>query len=173
MFRKLARIVNVTAWIVVVVAIAAAGAVYVSIDVLRSKVTAEVDIPPGTSVAAMGEILTKARVIQTPHVFSLWARLSGAEGALKAGFYEFPAGMTLREVAEKIERGEVKSFPFTIIEGWTITDIAHALGEQPFLAGTDVVDRFLVLSRDSTFVASLGITGATSLEGYLFPDTYR
>lgn len=173
MFRRLARIINVVASVVVVLALLAAGAVYVSIDGLHSKVTAEVDIPSGTSVAAMGELLTDAHVIQTPHLFSLWARVSSAEGSLKAGFYEFPAGMTLREVGEKIERGEVKSFPFTIIEGWTIQGIARALGEQPFLAGTDVVARFLVLSRDPVFVASLGIAGATSLEGYLFPDTYR
>ena len=160
--------------VVGVIAILLAGAsLYVAMNVLTNHTVAEVDIPSGASVAEMGERLANAGVTRTPHVFSLWVRLAGQDGMLKAGYYEFLPGMTLRQVADKIRRGEVKYFPLAIIEGWTLEDITRALNEQPFLKGTDVVDRFRALCHDRAFIELLGFSGVDSLEGYLFPDTYH
>ena len=57
----------------------------------------------------------------------------------------------------------------TIPEGLTIAEIAEI-----FSAGGWVdKKRFVDLAHDALFIEQLGLAGIDSLEGYLFPDTYR
>ncbi len=138
----------------------------------RSPAAAEVEIVPGSSVRAIAAELFRHEVISTPRLFELFARARRMNRTMRAGTYEFPAGMTLRQVLEKIGRGEVKQYPFTVVEGWNLREIAAALGGRPFLADAGVPGQVLSLARDPAFVAQLGFSGLPSLEGVLFPDTY-
>ena len=156
----------------VVAAFIVAGVLYYAATNWRSQAPAEVEIAPGSSVSKMADTLAKSGVIRMPKLFTLVARIKGSAGKLKAGTYEFESGTTMLAALEKIERGEVKQYPFTIIEGWRIDDIVKALSEQPFTKGSDIAQKFKTLVRDPTFITSLGLGGADSLEGYLFPDTY-
>lgn len=132
----------------------------------------EVEIVHGSSVKKIANELAKAGVISQPRLFEVIARLRGIGRKLRAGSYEFPAGTTLIAALGKIERGEVHQYPFTVIEGWTVRDIAAALVGQPFLADASVPDDFVHLVFDKKYIASQGFNGIPSLEGYLFPDTY-
>jgi UPF0755 protein len=79
----------------------------------------------------------------------------------------------MTSVVKMIKDGRVREFDFTVIEGWTVDEIAAALRGKEFLADAGVPDEFTRLARDQEFIEELGLKGVPSLEGYLFPDTYR
>jgi len=125
-------------------------------------------IKPKTGVQEIAQTLWEAGVIRSRWAFLGMAYLQGSPTRLKAGEYEFTHGMSLREILQKLEAGRVVTHQITIPEGFTALDIARLLaGEQ--LVDTD---RFMVLVMDTRFAEELGVPGNT-LEGYLFPDTYR
>src|SRR3989338_5124692 len=149
------------------------AALYAAVFKWRSTSAGELDIPPGTSVVKIGRMLEQAHVIRTPQIFAFWVRLSGKQGRLKAGYYIFEPDKTLAEVADMIEAGRVKAFNFTIVEGWSIADVANSLKSQTFSQYSDLPAEFARLARDPQFIASLGLSNVASLEGYIFPETYQ
>jgi UPF0755 protein len=138
----------------------------------HSPATVEVEIAPGMGVQAIALELARHKVIATPTLFELWVRARGLGRKLHYGTYEFPAGTTMLAAMDRIERGEVKNYPLTVVEGWTIAEIAAALSGKPWLADPQVPARFTQLARDPAFLEALGFTDLPSLEGFLFPDTY-
>ncbi|HYL82024.1 MAG TPA: endolytic transglycosylase MltG, partial [Candidatus Acidoferrum sp.] len=125
-------------------------------------------IKPKTGVQEIAQLLQEAGVIRTPWVFLAVAYLQGSLTRLQAGEYEFTSGMSLLEILHRLEAGRILTHQVTIPEGFTALDIAQLLaGER--LADAD---RFMALVKDSRFAERLGLP-VGSLEGYLFPDTYR
>jgi UPF0755 protein len=163
-------------WAVIIVAVLAVGtagfAVYFGATRWRSPAQAEVVIEQGMSLRGIAAKLVEERVIGTPKLFELVGRARGLGRKLRAGTYEFPADSSMGDVLGMLARGEVKQYAFTVIEGWTATEIAAALEGQPFVEDASVPERFLELAKDPEYAASLGFGGMPSLEGFLFPDTY-
>jgi UPF0755 protein len=114
----------------------------------------------------MGRQLEAAGVVSNQYAFDLlrwWKR-----GRLKAGEYRFDHPAALTEVYARIARGDVFTKAVTIPEGASLFEVAARL-EQ---AGFGARQNFLVgAARQVSLIADLD-PGATSLEGYLFPDTY-
>ncbi|HSB72266.1 MAG TPA: endolytic transglycosylase MltG [Candidatus Methylomirabilis sp.] len=125
-------------------------------------------IRPKTSVQEIAQILREAGVIHNPWAFLAVAYLQGSLTRLQAGEYEFAPGMSVLQILRRLETGRVLTHQITIPEGFTALDIAQLLGGE-HLADDD---RFMELVKDAKFAESLGLPFA-SLEGYLFPDTYR
>lgn len=124
-------------------------------------------IPQGASVRGINSILADRGLLGNDIRFLVLARLSGTADRLRAGEYLVPAHLKPLEILRILEKGEVIRHKVTIPEGLTIPQIAE------IFAGKDWVDpvRFLQLAHDKGFIQSLGFN-QTSLEGYLFPDTY-
>jgi UPF0755 protein len=126
-----------------------------------------VEIAPGSSSAQIAAQLEQSGVIRSRYAFDvvrLWKR-----GRLKAGEYRFDHPASVPEVYSHIARGDVYTIPVTIPEGSSRFDIAARLQQ----AGLDKAGEFLPASVSNTaLVADLDLQ-AKSLEGYLFPDTYR
>ncbi|MBV5261307.1 endolytic transglycosylase MltG [Synechococcus moorigangaii CMS01] len=134
--------------------------------------TVQLEIPGGTSAAQIGEDLAALGLIQSPQAWQIWVkwlRLTDRGGSLKAGTYQFPPNQDLPAIAQQIWSGDVVQTSVTIPEGWTIQQMAsrfEALGLFPaadFIAATQTIPReaFPWLPE-----------GLTSLEGFLYPDTY-
>jgi UPF0755 protein len=128
----------------------------------------EVRIPDGETARGIADALDEAGLVRFPRAFTLYARLRGSSGSLKAGLYRFPARASWADILGMLERGEVVTFPVTIPEGFNLREIAPRVAA---MAGVPA-DSVLTLTRDSAFAARLGVPGPT-LEGYLFPDTYH
>lgn len=139
----------------------------------RSETDVTVEIPSGISVNSIAMLLHYERVIKAPKIFAAFAAVRGYGGKLKAGEYSFPKGMILNEVLKKIVRGEVIEHQFRIIEGWSVNEIAKYLSGHPVTKDTPITSEFKRLCGDKDFIKTLGIGELTSLEGYLFPDTYK
>jgi len=126
-----------------------------------------VEIPRGTGAAAIAQALAEGGVIRYPWQFWIM-RASRPSAKLQAGEYRFTAAASVREVFDRIARGDIYYFEFTVPEGSNIFDIARALGAQRVMAAED----FLSAASDASSIRDLAPTAVT-LEGYLFPSTYR
>jgi UPF0755 protein len=126
-----------------------------------------VDIAPGTGTQAIAEKLEQAGVLRSRFAFDLLRLLQG--GKLIAGEYRFNHPAAAAEVYDRMARGDVYTIALTIPEGYNIFDIAQAVAA----AGLAPRDGFLAAERSQTSLIADLSPHAPSLEGYLFPDTYR
>jgi UPF0755 protein len=123
---------------------------------------------PGYSTRRIAAELKKAGVIRSERLFWLWHVLH-PKPSLKAGEYLFERGATLPQVYDRIARGDIYFHVVTIPEGYTMFDIAKAMED----AGLGSAADFLQVAETQTQLISDLAPGAKSLEGYLFPNTYR
>lgn len=125
-------------------------------------------IPKGSSVKAIAEILGDRGVIYNDVRFLLLAKLSGYSTKLQAGEFRFPLGQKPLEILKFLSSAEPVSYSITIPEGLNATEIAK------IFAGEGWCDekQFLQLVGDEERINKFGLTAGTSLEGFLFPDTY-
>jgi len=128
----------------------------------------ELRIPAGSSVRAIATRLDSAGLIDHPRVFALYVRLRGADADLKAGRYRFVAGMGYGDFIAQLRDGAVVTLPLTVPEGLTLREVAPRIAAFTGDSAATVLE----VLEDSAWVAGLGLPGPT-LEGYLFPDTYR
>jgi UPF0755 protein len=122
----------------------------------------------GYSTRRIAGELKKAGVIRNERAFWLW-HLLHPKPTLKAGEYLFERQATLPEVYGRIARGDIYFHVVTIPEGYTIFDIAKAMED----AGLGKAADFLQVAETRTQLISDLAPQAKSLEGYLFPNTYR
>ncbi len=125
-------------------------------------------IKPGDSMTQIVDRLKEAKLIRNGTVILFLSELLGKDRHIQAGRYNFEKGITLYAIFSKLLRGDVTLREVTIPEGKTIKQIAGILKKE---IGVDSLE-FVSLTTDSQFAKSMGIF-ASSLEGYLFPETYR
>jgi peptidoglycan lytic transglycosylase G len=156
--------------IALVVAALVAYAVYVPIGPAAGtpdESATYVDIAPGTGTQAIGAQLERAGVLRSRYAFDLLRLVKG--GKLIAGEYRFNHPAAAGEVYARMVRGDVYTIALTVPEGYNIFDIAQAAQA----AGLARREDFLVAERSQTGLIADLEPGAGSLEGFLFPDTYR
>lgn len=145
----------------------AAGAGWLILAPYGPETETFVVVAPGSSTTRIGSQLEAAGVVRSQFGFDLlrfWKR-----GTLRAGEYRFDHPAPATEVYARIARGDVFTKQLTIPEGSNIFDIAARVEEVGFGTRQEFLDA--AVERVS-LVADLD-PGAKSLEGYLFPDTYR
>ncbi len=126
-----------------------------------------VDIASGSSTIQIAQQLESAGVVRNQFAFDLWRWVR--KGKLKAGEYRFDHPVPLTDVYDRIARGDVYTVSVTVPEGASIFDVATRL-EQ---AGIATRNQFLDQQAHMTDLIADMDPHAKTLEGYLFPDTYR
>ena len=116
-------------------------------------------------------MLEQEGIIKNRQFFVLLATLLGKKKKVKAGEYEFHTQMLPLEVLDTLVKGQVKRHLVTIPEGYTLSQIAQLLGELNLLEKRG----FLEKASSPTLINALGLShlAGSTLEGYLFPDTYH
>lgn len=127
-----------------------------------------IDIPDGASFRQVAALLKKEGVIASQWAFLLLGKLTLADRRILAGEYAVHPGMRPMDILADMQNGRVILHSITIPEGFTAVQIADLL-EQRGLAERG---EFIRLVHDRAFIRSLDLDAA-SLEGYLFPNTYR
>lgn len=127
-----------------------------------------IDIPQGSSLSKISEILEQSGAIRGRLRLKVLAKLIKVERGLKYGEYQFTLPMTPLALLKKMASGDVVAYLITFPEGCTIFDVAQYIDNAGLCSGALVTNK----ATDSQFIQSLGIEGE-SLEGYLFPETYK
>lgn len=125
-------------------------------------------IEPGTRAPAIARQLVGRGVLAHRWPFLLRYLLSRTHHHLKAGEYLFDRALSPLEVYSKLVQGDVYLHPVTIPEGSDRFDMSRILAQQLGISA----DEFLRLTQQADLVRDLD-SKAPTLEGYLFPDTYR
>ncbi len=127
-----------------------------------------IEVESDSELDAVSLRLARAGLIEQPWLWSLYAQALGAQGKLRVGTVMLTDDMTARQMLQRLARGfgsaEIRVM---IPEGFNRFDIAARLERW----GVCDADAFVVASADPALLATLEID-TTSVEGYLFPDTY-
>lgn len=134
----------------------------------RAEPSVVVTIPKGSSVEAISEILAKSGVIHSDFRFLLLAKFSGHAKHLQAGEFMLTTGQKPGEVLKTLVTARSVQYSITVPEGLRATEIADIFGSGKWCNP----EEFLNLIQDKPFIERLGFQHLTSLEGYLYPDTY-
>lgn len=129
-------------------------------------------VKPGFGVSDVARELLACGFDVDERLFRLGSRWFGLDRRIQAGEYSVRAAMSTRTLFDLFRRGEVVQYRVTIPEGFTAKEIASRLAAHGLVAK----DRFLKLVGRPELVFPGGLPeelkGITSLEGYLYPDTY-
>jgi len=123
------------------------------------------------SLSAHGIIRSQTRFLLTARFFGLFiSQYRGLDRHLRPGRYDFAVGDGTRTILTKMVTGRTDDDLFTVPEGYTIQEMAEAAAAR---LGMDSA-AFIAATRDSELREALGIPhNDRSVEGYLFPETYR
>ena len=127
----------------------------------------ELVIERGAPLTSILDQLSAAGVIVDPLLARLYLDYRRPEDVLQAGEYRFEQPMSTVEALDLVIRGEVVTYPVTVVEGLTLQETAERLASEGF----GELDAFLAAMSSPAPIADLD-PKAESLEGYLFPDTY-
>jgi UPF0755 protein len=131
--------------------------------------TVELEIPKGSGAQQVADRLAQAGLLDHPNVFRLYAGQRGVAGRFKAGHYKIQAPVTPRQLIDTMIRGAADELILvTIPEGKNLIEVAALLDA----AGIAPKAELIAQATNGAFARSLELPGG-SLEGYLFPDTYR
>jgi UPF0755 protein len=123
---------------------------------------------PGYSTRRIAAELKASGVIRSEEAFILWHYLRHRR-SLKAGEYLFDKPRNIVEVHKRLVRGDVYFRTVVVPEGYTMFDIARAVEA----AGLGPAEDFLKAAKSDVDLVADFAPNASSLEGYLFPDTYQ
>ena len=133
-------------------------------------------IVPGEPARFVALRLAEEGFIHDADLFNLYLRVTGLERRIEAGNFILAETMTMPQIAEALQTALFEEVPVTIPEGFRAEEIAERLSENNVMES----DRFLAAVRaprslsifaDYDFLSDLPPDG--TLEGFLFPDTYR
>jgi UPF0755 protein len=147
---------------------AAAGWVgwrYAAAPLTLSAPELDVEIERGVASGAIAGTLRRQGVAVPDWLWALALRLRGDGTRIRAGNYAINAPITLRELIDRLTRGEVTLRDVTLIEGWTFRQVREALAKHPDLRPDSA------RLSDAEVLARVGATEAHP-EGLFAPDTY-
>lgn len=165
--RKKHRSGGISLILLLLVLIASGVVAWVAITPFGPSGETFVEVTPGSSTARIGDELERAGVIRNRFVFA--AMHFVLPSSLKAGEYRFDHPEPMTEVWRKIARGDVYTIAVTIPEGANVFDISVRLERAGFGPRQQFLD---MQAQEVNLIADMD-PSARSLEGYLFPDTYR
>jgi len=121
----------------------------------------------GSSASHLINDLKKQNIISKSFYFKVWGKLSGKSKSLQAGEYVFEQGLTPFGLLNKMVKGDVKLYAFTIIEGWSFKQLMQMIRQDQ-----NLVHRLQSDAKNKKIMTELGYKNIHP-EGRFYPDTYR
>jgi len=129
-------------------------------------------IEEGETLKTISQSLKEEGFIRSSNLFYISLYLSNNPKAIKAGVYQLNSEMGNQKIINQIIKGETATEKITIVEGWTISEIASYLEDK----GLFEKEAFISLANSNEFTNEFEFLKYKpkniNLEGYLFPDTY-
>ena len=129
----------------------------------------ELVVPVGASAMVVGKKLNELGASTGPELFSLASRLAGLHKKLKAGVYSLNSSTSLASILGRISSGDSLHASITLLEGWTFLQVIKEINKHPNVSKTLSIEDVSQLSRK--LASEFGLE-TTSMEGWIYPDTY-
>ncbi len=142
--------------------------VQLAVPVDPKKGMEEVHVESGMTFSQAARLLEADGFIRDSRLFTLLGRLTGADRRLRPGYYDLDGTMSPWAIFKMLRNALLVQKEITIVEGDSLMEIRQKMILRGLMNASDF-DR---LAYGKAFLKSLGID-APSIEGYLFPDTYR
>ena len=122
----------------------------------------------GDTFGRINQRLFNQGLISNTRLFHYLGKYKKALTKFRAGSYNIPHGATMPDVLDILVYGQAILHSLTIPEGKNMYEIAKLLEAAKITAESE----FLDIVKNPEFISQLGLN-APSLEGYLYPETYR
>ena len=135
----------------------------------------EFEIRENEPVASVADRLFQIGLIRDAELFRRYLRGKKLDQSIEAGNFTLNQTMTIPQIAQALQEGRREELALTVPEGKRLEEVAQFVASQ--IPQIDP-NEFLLLASDaslwkSQFPLLSDIPEGGSLEGYLFPDTYR
>lgn len=137
-----------------------------SMSIERSQPRVDAHVSSGKGARAIAAELNQQGLEVNPTLFVLAARLTNSAGQLKAGRYDLPEGISTLGLVDYLSKGQGVLSSVALVEGQTARALLAKLRNQ-----TDLVDDLPGMDQQAIAV-KMGLEG-NSLEGWIYPDTYK
>ena len=127
-------------------------------------------VPPGATFHEVADTLHRAGLIDSVTVFDLYARYKHLDRNVQAGAYELSRNLNMIQILDALQTAIPEEIFVTVPEGYTIKKTAALLDQGGVIKGSDYVAQAVAGQFNYDFLKDL--PAGTSLEGFLFPDTY-
>lgn len=136
----------------------------------ESSETAVFEVRPGESFKSVSRRLFEDGLVTSYSKLDLYAKMTGVGGKVRVGEYALRRDLNPREVLSILVSGKSIEYSVTVTEGSNRFEIGDALEKQGIIKRAE----FLQLTGDEKFASELvGGEPVSTLEGYLFPETYH
>jgi len=119
------------------------------------------DIPSGSSATTISIYLDENKIILSPMLFKIYAKLSFADKKFKAGEYKIETPHSIYDLSKKITSGDFYYRKLTLLPGLKVSDILK-LGDSKYLINDLKKNPYEVMKS----------YGIEMQEGIFFADTY-
>ncbi len=143
-----------------------------------------VRVEKGQGVASVVADLESKQLLDSKLLFTVYLTKSGLDTKIKPGTYEVNSAMSMKTLAEVLISGvSYNERTITFLEGWNLRDIAQYLMREDFIM--DEEDLYAVTGYPAQVFHGVNdellaqypflqdVPSGYSLEGFIFPDTYR
>ncbi|MCC7103983.1 MAG: endolytic transglycosylase MltG [Chloroflexi bacterium] len=128
-------------------------------------------VKKGDTANSIGDALQRAGLIRSTLAFRMAIESRNLGNRIEAGDYELSPALSTGEIIDVLARGaQARGRTVTVPEGWRIAQIGARLEAQGIVKAEEF--RKVALSPRE-FGIKLPDPAASSLEGFLFPDTYQ
>jgi len=129
-------------------------------------ITFRIDI--GESVTSIASRLRDAGIISNIDAFNTYLVYSGLDMSIQAGEYNLKPVMSMIDIAQKFQDSTPTRIKFVVLPGWRKEEIAAGLSTS----GLTISDVEFLTAANTWLPGFDFLSGATTTEGFLFPDVY-
>jgi len=138
---------------------------------VNSDINFELKIEKGQGLREIAAVLSQAHIIKSITVFKLYAVFTGKAQHLKAGVYQLNGHLSTPEIINLLIKGSNPEINVTINEGATLKEIDQILASANIISKGDLLN--FEFKNNETAKNYPYLESIDSLEGFLYPDTYR
>jgi len=124
-----------------------------------------IQVERGESLMGLMRRLEAEGLIADARPVRIWSRLTDQGRQIRAGEYRLTPQMTIPDLVQKLEKGEVVLHRFTLVEGWTFKQLREALSRH------DAIKQTIDGLDDEAVMSAIG-SEALHPEGWFLPETY-
>jgi len=144
-------------------------------DLTKPMSTDDTPIPftieAGETAGTIALRLQEMGLIGDAELFRLYVKYHNLDANLEAGDYTLRANMTMEDIAYELLEARFEEIEITILPGWRLEEVAEMLRDSTQIPPEEFLTQARQGEFDSPALADRPL--GTSVEGYLFPDTYR